>query len=97
MPDISRRASELGTENAFVVLGEVAELLAQGKEIISFCIGQPDFPTPDHISLAGIRAITDGHHGYTPSPGIQPLREAVAKYFTRTRNVEVTADGVVCG
>ena len=97
MPDLSRRASELGTENAFVVLGEVAELLAQGKEIISFCIGQPDFPTPDNISLAGIRAISDGHHGYTPSPGIQPLREAVANYFTRTRHIEVSPEEVVCG
>jgi aspartate/methionine/tyrosine aminotransferase len=96
MPDLSKRASGLGTENAFVVLGEVAELLAQGKEITSFCIGQPDFPTPDNISLAGIKAITDGHHGYTPSPGIQPLREAVANYFTRTRRVEVSPDEVVC-
>ena len=71
--------------------------MAQGKEIISFCIGQPDFPTPDNISLAGIRAITDGHHGYTPSPGIQPLRQAVANYFTRTRHIEVSPEEVVCG
>ena len=97
MPPISRRGRELGTENAFVVLGEVAQLQAQGKQIVSFCIGQPDFPTPEHISLAGIRAIADGHHGYTPSPGIQPLREAVAAYFSRTRRIEVTSDEVVCG
>ena len=97
MPKLSERASTLGTENAFVVLGEVAELQATGKEIISFCIGQPDFPTPENIGMAGIRAIVDGHHGYTPSPGIQPLREAVANYFTRTRGVTVTADEVVCG
>ena len=57
---VSRRAAELGTENAFVVLGEVGRLQAAGKDIVSFCIGQPDFPTPDHIRLAGIRAITDG-------------------------------------
>lgn len=97
MPNLSKRVSGLGTENAFVVLGEVAALQAQGKEIVSFCIGQPDFPTPDNICLAGIKAIADGHHGYTPSPGIQPLREAVAAYFTRTRGVDVKADEVVCG
>ena len=96
MPELSKRVRGLGTENAFVVLGEVAELQAQGKEITSFCIGQPDFPTPENISLAGIKAIADGHHGYTPSPGIMPLREAVADYFTRTRRVEVTPDEVVC-
>ena len=97
MLTLSRRARELGTENAFVVLGEVAKLQAEGREIVSFCIGQPDFPTPDHIRLAGIRAITRGHTGYTPSPGIQPLREAVAAYFSRTRRVEVDPEEVVCG
>lgn len=97
MPPIAKRARELGTENAFVVLGEVARLEAEGKKIVSFCIGQPDFPTPDHIRLAGIRAITEGKTGYTPSPGIQPLREAVARYFTRTRGVPFEADEIVCG
>jgi aspartate/methionine/tyrosine aminotransferase len=87
----------LGTENAFVVLGEVERLVAEGKQIVSFCIGQPDFVTPASIRMAGIRAITDGHTGYTPSPGIQPLREAVAAYFSRTRRVEVRPDDVVCG
>jgi aspartate/methionine/tyrosine aminotransferase len=97
MRELSKRASTLGTENAFVVLGEVAGLVAEGREITSFCIGQPDFPTPDNICMAGIRAIADGHHGYTPSPGIQPLREAVANYFSRTRGVSITAGDVVCG
>jgi len=97
MPSLSRRTRELGTENAFVVLGEVARLQAEGRDVVSFCIGQPDFPTPDHIRLAGIRAITAGHTGYTPSPGIPALREAVAAHFTRTRGVEVTPDEVVVG
>ena len=96
MLSISKRASELGTENAFVVLGEVQKLVAEGKEILSFCIGQPDFPTPGHISLAGIRAISEGRHGYTPSPGIPELREAVAAHYTKTRRVEVTPEEVVC-
>jgi len=97
MLPISKRSRELGTENAFVVLGEVAKLQAAGRDIVSFCIGQPDFPTPDHIRLAGIKAITEGMTGYTPSPGIQPLREAVAATFTRTRGVDVAPDDVVCG
>ena len=74
-----------------------ADLAAEGADIVSFCIGQPDFPTPDHIRLAGIQAITRGHTGYTPSPGIQPLREAVADYFSRTRRIEVDPEEVVCG
>ena len=97
MLPISKRSRELGTENAFVVLGEVAGLQAEGKDVVSFCIGQPDFPTPDHIRLAGIKAITEGKTGYTPSPGIPQLRDAVARYFTRTRGIEISSDDVVCG
>jgi aspartate/methionine/tyrosine aminotransferase len=97
MGEISRRARELGTENAFVVLGEVGQLLAKGEKIISFCIGQPDFPTPDNICNAAVKAIRDGHHGYTPSPGIPEIRDAVAKFYTGTRGVSVDAEDVVVG
>ena len=95
MPQISSRTSGLGTENAFVVLKEVNDLIAQGREIISFCIGQPDFNTPPNVCEAGITAIRDGRHGYTPSAGIPELREAVAEYVSRTRGVEVKPDWVV--
>src|SRR3989442_11904883 len=78
MPEISRRASSLGTENAFVVLAEVNALARQGRDIISFCIGHPDFPAPDHVQEAAIRAIKSGRHGYTPSAGIDEPREAGA-------------------
>ncbi len=97
MPAISRRANELGTENAFVVLAEVAKLQAAGKDIVSFCIGQPDFPTPLNIQDAAVKAIRDGKHGYTPSAGIVELREAIAKYVSRTRAIAVSADDVVVG
>jgi len=95
MPQISSRTSGLGTENAFVVLKEVNDLIAQGREIISFCIGQPDFNTPPNICEAGIEAIRDGRHGYTPSGGIPELREAVAEYVSKTRGVEVKPEWVV--
>ena len=95
MPSISRRSSELGTENAFVVLAEVSELQRQGKDIVSFCIGQPDFPTPGNIREAAIKAINDGKHGYTPSAGIVELREAAADYLNRTRDLEFAADDIV--
>ena len=97
MLEISRRTRELGTENAFVVLAEVERLVTQGKDIVSFSIGQPDCPTPEHIRMAGIKAITDGRTGYTASAGIPALRQAVAKYFSRTRRIEVSPEEVVCG
>ena len=92
MPEISRRARSLGTENAFVVLAEVNELARQGKDIISFCIGQPDFPAPQNVQEAGIRAIREGKHGYTPSAGNDQLREAAAGGGPRLLEVRV-ADG----
>jgi len=85
MPKISRRAASLGTENAFVVLAEVNALARQGKDIISFCIGQPDFPAPDNVQQAAIAAIKAGKHGYTPSAGIDELREAAARYLAARR------------
>jgi aspartate/methionine/tyrosine aminotransferase len=97
MPSISRRSDELGTENAFVVLAEVNELLRKGKDIISFCIGQPDFHTPKNIQEAAIRAIRDGRHGYTPSAGIVELREAAAIYLSRSRGIAVEPEDIVVG
>ena len=67
------------------MLAEVNALARQGKDIISFCIGQPDFPAPDNVQEAAIRAIKGGKHGYTPSAGIDELREAAAKYMASMR------------
>ncbi len=98
MPEISRRARELGTENAFVVLAEVNALVRQGKDIISFCIGQPDFPAPPNVQEAGIRAIREGRHGYTPSAGIDELRQAAAGYLGRMRGgLPIRAEDLVVG
>jgi len=98
MPDISRRARSLGTENAFVVLAEVNALARQGRDIISFCIGQPDFPAPDNVQAAAIRAIQGGKHGYTPSAGIDELRAAAATYMAGIRGgLPIRPEDVVVG
>lgn len=96
-PAISNRSNALGTENAFVVLAEVNKLQREGKDIISFCIGQPDFPTPKNIQDAAIGAIRGGKHGYTPSAGIQELREAAARYLGRMRSLTISPDDIVVG
>ena len=95
VPRISRRAESLGTENAFVVLAEVNSLVRQGKDIISFCIGQPDFPTPDNVQDAAIAAIREGKHGYTPSAGIDELRAAAARDMGMRRGLDIAVDDVV--
>ena len=94
-PAVSRRTAELGTENAFVVLAEVHALVRSGKDVISFCIGQPDFPTPANIQEAAIRAIREGRHGYTASAGIDELRRAAAAYLGRMRGFDIRPEDVV--
>ncbi|MBA4791708.1 MAG: pyridoxal phosphate-dependent aminotransferase [Rhizobiales bacterium] len=79
----------IGEENAFAVLARATALAAEGRDIINLGIGQPDFRTPDHIVDAAVKALRDGHHGYTPSVGILPLREAVARDLNRRYGVEV--------
>ena len=95
VPRVSRRGESLGTENAFVVLAEVNDLIRQGRDIVSFCIGQPDFPTPENVQEAAIAAIRAGKHGYTPSAGIDELREAAARDMGRRRGLEIAPEEVV--
>ncbi|HZL39561.1 MAG TPA: pyridoxal phosphate-dependent aminotransferase [Pseudolabrys sp.] len=85
----------IGEENAFAVLARANALAAQGRDIISLGIGQPDFRTPDFIVEAAIKALRDGHHGYTPANGIPPLREAVAADLHKRFKVEVSPDSVM--
>jgi aspartate aminotransferase len=82
----------MGEENAFAVLARATELASQGRDIINLGIGQPDFPTPPHIVEAAIKALKDGHHGYTPATGIKPLREAVAADLQKRFKAEVSPD-----
>lgn len=88
--------TRLGTESAFEVLARAEDLKAQGHDVINLGIGQPDFSTPAHIVEAAVKALRDGHHGYTPAPGILPLREAVAADILRLRGVEVDPNNIVC-
>ena len=84
--NFAQRGSRLGTETAFSVLARANKLAEEGKSIINLGIGQPDFSTPDHIVEAAIKALKDGHHGYTQSSGIPKLREAVSSDLFRRYN-----------
>ena len=97
MPALSKRADSLGTENAFVVLAEVNALARAGRDIISFCIGQPDFPTPLNVQEAALEAVRSGKHGYTPSAGIDELRAAAARSMSALRGFEIKPEEVVVG
>jgi aspartate aminotransferase len=90
-----RAFERIGEENAFAVLARATMLAAQGRDIINLGIGQPDFRTPDFIVEAAVKALRDGHHGYTPAVGIAPLREAVAADLHKRFKVPVSPDEVM--
>ncbi|MEM6713096.1 MAG: pyridoxal phosphate-dependent aminotransferase [Pseudomonadota bacterium] len=91
--------NRIGEENAFAVLARANALAAQGgvggRSVINLGIGQPDFATPDHIVEAGIKALRDGHHGYTDARGIAAVREGVARYTHERTRADVSPDNVL--
>ncbi|CAH1648796.1 pyridoxal phosphate-dependent aminotransferase [Chelatococcus asaccharovorans] len=95
MPTIVPAFARIGEENAFAVLARATALAAEGRDIINLGIGQPDFPTPPHIVEAAVKALRDGHHGYTPATGILPLREGVAADIHRRLGVTVSPDAIL--
>ncbi|HEY0932618.1 MAG TPA: pyridoxal phosphate-dependent aminotransferase [Trebonia sp.] len=93
---LAERMGRLGTESAFEVLARAKALEATGKTVIHLEIGEPDFPTADHISQAAVQALLGGQTHYVPAPGIAPLREAVAAFLDRTGRLRgVSPDRVV--
>jgi aspartate aminotransferase len=92
---LARRMSRLGTETAFEVLNKARALERQGKSIIHLEIGEPDFDTPANVIDAGVDALRKGWTHYGPAAGQPELRQALAEYVSRTRNVKVTPEEVV--
>jgi aspartate/methionine/tyrosine aminotransferase len=92
---LAERLERLGTENAFEVLAEVNKLLAQGRQIVSFAIGEPDFNTPENIKEAAVAALRRNETHYGPSAGLPELRQAIATEVSRTRDLPVSPDEVV--
>jgi aspartate aminotransferase len=92
---LAGRMSRLGTETAFEVLNRARALEKQGKEIVHLEIGEPDFDTPSNVIEAGIDALHKGWTHYGPAAGLPDLRQAIAEYVSRTRNVPVSSDEVI--
>ena len=91
----SKRTHYLASEGAYQVLAKATELERQGRDIIHFEIGQPDFPTFPNISQAGTQAILDGQTRYTPPIGMKELREVIARDVGNRRGMAFDPDQVV--
>ena len=92
---LAQGVARLGTESAFAVLARARELERLGRSIVHLEIGEPDFPTPEHVAAAGIAAIKRGETGYTPSAGLAEFREVIAAELGRSREIEVAPGRVL--
>ena len=91
---------ELRAAKTFDYQDMAAKLRAKGRNIISFGIGQPDFPTPPHIVEAGVQALRDGFTRYVSPPGIPELRQAIAQFaseFTGAADIQSSEVLVTAG
>ena len=89
------RTRHLAPEGAYQVLAKAGKMEAAGKEIIHFEIGQPDYDTFGNVSLAGIKAISEGKTRYTDPAGILPLREVIAEDAGRRRGIQIHPEEVI--
>ena len=94
--EISERVQAIAESATLAVDAKAKALKAAGRPVIGFGAGEPDFPTPTHIVEAAQKAATEvSNHRYSPTPGLAPLRVAIAKAATSDDGYEITADQVV--
>ncbi len=89
--DLTNRINRIQVSPTAVVISAAEQLKAKGVDIADFGPGEPDFPTPEHIKKAAIRAIDENRTKYTPTGGIMPLREAIAAWHKRELGSGYTA------
>ena len=95
MTKVSNRLNRL-TESATLAMARMSrELIAQGHDIISLSLGEPDFDTPEFIKESAKKAIDNNFSHYTPVPGFLELREAICGKFKRDNNLDYTPDQIV--
>jgi aspartate aminotransferase len=80
---LSDAVNRISISPTMAVLVEAGKLKARGIDVADFGPGEPDFPTPEHIKQAAIRALEENHTKYTPTGGIMPLREAVCEWHAK--------------
>jgi aspartate/methionine/tyrosine aminotransferase len=94
MVDFAERISRLGTETAFAVGAEAKQLTDKGFKVYPFHLGDLDMATPEYVVEAAIKAMRDGKTGYCATPGIAPLREALARDIGEARDLSLDADNI---
>src|SRR5229473_3023211 len=92
---ISKLASSIQPSATLAAAAKARQMRAEGIGVFDFSLGEPDFPTPEHICRAAFKAMQDGHTHYTPANGIPELRSAIARLYQKVYGLRVNADQVI--
>jgi aspartate aminotransferase len=92
---ISKLAAAVQPSATLAAGAKAKQMKAEGMTVFDFSLGEPDFPTPEHICAAAVKAMKDGHTHYTPAAGIPELRKSVARWYEKTYGIRYTAEQVV--
>ena len=93
--NLSTRTTKIKPSSTLAITAKAGELRSQGKDVISFSVGEPDFETPVHIKQAAVKAIEEGFTRYTPVPGIPELRQAICGKLKNDNNLEYRPEQIV--
>ena len=97
MSFFSQRVSRIQPSPTISITAKAKKLKQEGKKIIDFSAGEPDFDTPDNIKQAAVKAIEDGQTKYTPVNGTKELIEAIIKKFKRENDLIFESDEITVG
>jgi len=92
---IAKSVNRLGTEAVYNIFARTKKLIKQGKEIIDLSLGQSDFKSPQHAVDAAVKALKDGHHGYTLPNGITECREAVSRKIKSLYKANIEPERII--
>ncbi|MFP4084655.1 MAG: pyridoxal phosphate-dependent aminotransferase [Desulfonatronovibrio sp.] len=93
--NFSERVSSIQPSATLAINAKAQEMRSQGENVVSLAVGEPDFPTPDHIIMAAKKALDEGFTRYTAVPGMPELRQAAAAYFAGTYNIDCGFDEII--
>ena len=93
--ELSKKAAAVKPSSTLAITAKAKELKAQGKDVVGFGAGEPDFNTPENICEAAIKAIKDGFTKYTPASGTNELKAAISKKFKEFNGLDYNTDQIV--
>jgi len=96
---LAKRMSKIKPSPTLAITAKAKAMKAQGVDVVGFGAGEPDFDTPEHIKQAAVEALKEGFTKYTPVPGIDELRQAVAEQLYKDYGLEYSKDEIIisCG